>query len=237
MTENKLWPALIAARGKMPSISKTATNPHFHNRYAPLGEILSTVLPVLHSESLALSGAVREGALVVSVIHSGTGEVVESHVPLVGAPDMQKLGGAMTYAMRYGIGMLLALELDEDDDGNRASQRTAQTTPARTQPAGVGAPAPAPRQATTPKGRAKFQLCPLCGVSAVIKGKPEYGGGMLCWKKEGGCGNKFTDDLWAATKDDKPLRGVQAGYADSREADALIEGDEPPIPTDDDLPF
>lgn len=35
--------------------------------------------------------------------------------------------------------------------------------------------------------------CPKCGTEAIIKGKEEYGGGWLCWKKEGGCGAKFAE--------------------------------------------
>ena len=33
--------------------------------------------------------------------------------------------------------------------------------------------------------------CPACGHEAIIKGKEEYGGGWLCFKKRGGCGAKF----------------------------------------------
>ncbi len=36
--------------------------------------------------------------------------------------------------------------------------------------------------------------CPDCGKDAIIKGKEEYGGGWLCFKKKGGCGSKFPDD-------------------------------------------
>ncbi|HEY0078446.1 MAG TPA: hypothetical protein VGB73_07345 [Pyrinomonadaceae bacterium] len=35
------------------------------------------------------------------------------------------------------------------------------------------------------------RICPDCGQSAIIKGKEEYGGGWLCFKKKGGCGAKF----------------------------------------------
>jgi hypothetical protein len=35
--------------------------------------------------------------------------------------------------------------------------------------------------------------CPSCGLAAIIKGKEEYGGGWLCFKKKGGCGMKFAD--------------------------------------------
>lgn len=35
------------------------------------------------------------------------------------------------------------------------------------------------------------RICPECGGSFIIKGKDEYGGGWLCFKKKGGCGAKF----------------------------------------------
>lgn len=37
------------------------------------------------------------------------------------------------------------------------------------------------------------RICPKCGVAAIIKGKDEYGGGWLCFKKKEGCGAKFPD--------------------------------------------
>lgn len=37
------------------------------------------------------------------------------------------------------------------------------------------------------------RLCPACGLSAIIKGREEFGGGWLCFKKKGGCGAKFPD--------------------------------------------
>lgn len=41
--------------------------------------------------------------------------------------------------------------------------------------------------------RNQERLCPSCDQAAIIKGKEEYGGGWLCWKKNGGCGSKFPD--------------------------------------------
>jgi hypothetical protein len=38
------------------------------------------------------------------------------------------------------------------------------------------------------------RLCPKCGKDSIIKGKEEYGGGWLCYKKTGGCGEKFADN-------------------------------------------
>jgi hypothetical protein len=41
--------------------------------------------------------------------------------------------------------------------------------------------------------RKQERVCPTCEAPAVIKGKAEYGGGWLCWKKRDGCGAKFRD--------------------------------------------
>src|SRR5215210_717109 len=35
------------------------------------------------------------------------------------------------------------------------------------------------------------RICPECSQAAIIKGKEEYGGGWLCFRKKGGCGAKF----------------------------------------------
>ena len=48
--------------------------------------------------------------------------------------------------------------------------------------------------------------CPLCGLEAVIKGKAEFGGGWLCWKQKGGCGEKWPDG--AAVIEDQPVGKV-----------------------------
>jgi len=41
--------------------------------------------------------------------------------------------------------------------------------------------------------RESKRKCPACGAEAIIKGKTEYGGGWICFKKAGGCGAKWED--------------------------------------------
>lgn len=53
--------------------------------------------------------------------------------------------------------------------------------------------------------------CPECGKETIIKGKAEYGGGWLCFKKKGGCGAKFGTD-------DQAIAGQECGR---------IENDDP----------
>lgn len=50
------------------------------------------------------------------------------------------------------------------------------------------------------------RLCPKCGADAIIKGKPEFGGGWLCFGKRGGCGAKFkaTDPAMKESRAENP---------------------------------
>jgi hypothetical protein len=41
--------------------------------------------------------------------------------------------------------------------------------------------------------RESKRLCPACSQPAIIKGREEYGGGWICFKKQGGCGAKYRD--------------------------------------------
>lgn len=38
------------------------------------------------------------------------------------------------------------------------------------------------------------RICPQCGQAAIIRGKAEYGGGWLCFKRKGGCGATYAID-------------------------------------------
>lgn len=42
--------------------------------------------------------------------------------------------------------------------------------------------------------RESKRKCPACSLETIIKGKKEYGGGWVCFKKKGGCGVKYADD-------------------------------------------
>jgi hypothetical protein len=56
--------------------------------------------------------------------------------------------------------------------------------------------------------RKQERKCPQCGATAVIKGKAEFGGGWLCWKKRGGCNAKFSDG-------DQAIEGQEVGDIDN----------------------
>jgi hypothetical protein len=75
--------------------------------------------------------------------------------------------------------------------------------------------------------------CPSCGAFAMIVGKPEYGGGFVCYKKKGGCGATYPDtdprftsrgvpDGVAADNGQHP-QGILARITISAEQVALLE--------------
>lgn len=71
--------------------------------------------------------------------------------------------------------------------------------------------------------RPPMETCPNCGVQAVIKGQPQYGGGYVCWKKGGGCNSKWTDEGWEAVKhSDPPPFTVPDHVAEERRARAAL---------------
>jgi hypothetical protein len=52
------------------------------------------------------------------------------------------------------------------------------------------------------------RACPNCGQPAIIKGKAEYGGGWVCFKKKGGCGSKWPDGA-------PEIEGQEVGQVDN----------------------
>lgn len=59
------------------------------------------------------------------------------------------------------------------------------------------------------------RVCPVCGKSAIIKGKAEYGGGWLCFKKKDGCGAKFPDG-------DHSIEGQEAGQVKNPDPSDIV---------------
>lgn len=42
--------------------------------------------------------------------------------------------------------------------------------------------------------RQRSRSCPACGLETLIKGRAEYGGGWVCFRKRGGCGATYGDE-------------------------------------------
>lgn len=102
------------------SIRKDKKNPHFKNDYASLDEVLDKVKKPLNDLGLVVIQNPELGGLETIIADTESGEHITSNIPYINATDMQKLGGAITYARRYALIAMLGLE-DDDDDGQVAS--------------------------------------------------------------------------------------------------------------------
>jgi hypothetical protein len=112
------------------SIKRDKRNPHFKNEYASLNEVLDKVKPELNKMGVVIFQEPQERGLETRLVDTEDDSFVVSTVPFINPTDMQKLGGAITYARRYALVSMLALE-DEDDDGNKASHdKDKSVTPA-----------------------------------------------------------------------------------------------------------
>jgi hypothetical protein len=115
------------------TLVKDGENPHFRSSYVTLNEVLAKVKGPLNElgvvvvqkpgfDSVKRHDGIKEDTeygLIAELIDTEDGTQVSCFVPFIGATDMQKLGGAITYARRYSLIALLGLE-DADDDGSTA---------------------------------------------------------------------------------------------------------------------
>jgi hypothetical protein len=116
--------ALFLFDSEMAKISKSATNPFFKNKYAPLPEILDAIKDPLAKSGLTVKQFPEgEHSMTTLILHPSSGEWISSnYVMRPTKDDPQGEGSRITYQRRYALGACLGLNIDEDDDGNKASE-------------------------------------------------------------------------------------------------------------------
>lgn len=121
----KIATALVQFQSSVSKVSKEASNPFFKSKYASLANILDTIHKPLGDCGLVICQHPDGDALTTIVIHSESGEWMESSytMPVAKANDPQAMGSAITYARRYALGSILNLNIDDDDDGEKAMGR------------------------------------------------------------------------------------------------------------------
>ncbi len=143
--------ALAKAQSKFVAVakSKTAKVPMksggtYSYNYADLADIWDMIRKPLGEVGIAVLQpvATTENGVAVTtmLVHAGSGQTLSCKVAMpTFQAGAQGLGSAITYARRYGLGSMLGIVTDEDDDGALATH---------------DAPAPARQQApTAPAGR------------------------------------------------------------------------------------
>ena len=117
--------ALVKFQSSVSKVAKESNNPFFKSKYASLANILDTIQKPLSESGLAISQFPDANALTTIILHAESGEWMESSyvMPVAKQNDPQAMGSAMTYARRYALGSILNLNIDDDDDGEKAMGR------------------------------------------------------------------------------------------------------------------
>ena len=114
--------ALVDAIGELQNVAKTASNPYFKSKYAPLDAIIESTRAILHKHGLAISQTplfMENTAGVETTILHKAGHSTSSTL-LLPLKDLspQGVGGAITYARRYALAAVLGVASEDDLDGN-----------------------------------------------------------------------------------------------------------------------
>ncbi len=116
--------ALCKFQGAVEKIKKTATNPFFHSTYANLADILDVIRQPLSDAGLSFVQFPKgQCELETMLMHSSGEWMSETYEMKPTKNDPQGLGSVITYQRRYALGAILGLNIDEDDDGNKASEK------------------------------------------------------------------------------------------------------------------
>lgn len=191
---SKAQSAFEAAMRDHKAKVETKTGGSYEFSYADFAAYVESCRAALGANGLSfLQEATRkelEVSVITRLVHC-SGQWVETEplsVPLIpdsrGAITAQIVGSGVTYCKRYSLSALLGLASEFDDDGNAACGNHAEI-----------------------ERRAALPACPECGHNhSVIVGKPEYGGGMVCFKKKGGCGHNWHPEAEPAAEPPKETK-------------------------------
>jgi len=123
--ELNIYERLAMVRDMVGAVKKTAKNPFFKSNYADLNSVMDTLAPALVECNLIYVQYANRvdgvDVLTTELVNiANPSEKILSHTHLIiPSADMQKFGGAITYARRYALVSMFGLEAI-DDDGNVA---------------------------------------------------------------------------------------------------------------------
>lgn len=171
-TMAKAAAAFVAAQAQFRHAKLTAVNPHFKSKYAPFSEVMDAVRGPLTAQGFAILQTVTEAdsvafGLTTTLLHT-SGEWLAGTVRMPMPDTAQQVGGALTYARRYGLAALCGVVADDDDDGETATApsraaakpaaKPATPTPSAQAPSAPAKSAPKAADAPVPDPE-----CPACG--------------------------------------------------------------------------
>ncbi len=111
--------ALLIFQMKVDKVGKDATNPFFKSKYASLSNIQDAILIPLNESGLSYMQFPDGQHGLTTIIMHESGEWLQSTYTMRPVKDdPQGIGSSITYQKRYALAGALALNIDDDDDGN-----------------------------------------------------------------------------------------------------------------------
>jgi hypothetical protein len=121
--------ALCKFQGAVETIKKTETNPFFKSKYASLADILNVIREPLTDNGISFVQFPKgKYGLETMLLHVSGEWLSESFEMEPTKKDPQGAGSVITYQRRYALGAILGLNIDIDDDANKASEEEKITT-------------------------------------------------------------------------------------------------------------
>lgn len=120
---NELAKALCKFQSDVPSISKDSVNPFFKSKYASLHSILKAIKePLIKNKLSCVQLPVDNYGMTTIVMHESGQWLEETYFMKPTKDTPQEAGSVITYQRRYALGAIFCLDIDEDDDANKASE-------------------------------------------------------------------------------------------------------------------
>jgi len=129
---NEIIKALNGVNAEISNPKNTAENPFFKSKYAPLGDILNMVRPILQKHGLVIIQNVCTDERFVSIetgLYHVSGQYIISDKLQMSAEKAtaQGQGSAITYGRRYQVSAFLNIASEDDDDANHVSSDKKET--------------------------------------------------------------------------------------------------------------
>lgn len=181
-----LFEKLLIIQEKLEAVMKDSTNPFYKSSYASLKAHYSVAKPLLLSYRLFVrhEGRYIDGVFnMVTVISDEGGECIECPIPVIATKleateqgkkeaidDPQAQGSSITYARRYGLSCILAMETEDDDGNNGSGKKVIETVHIPYTPTKI--PDLAQKAMDILQTTVASDICPLCESQIVLrKGK------------------------------------------------------------------
>jgi len=115
--------ALNQFQRDVDTIRKTEVNPFFKSKYASLADILNVIREPLAENGLSFVQFPKgKYGLETMLMHISGEWLSESYEMEPSKHDPQGAGSVITYQRRYALGAILGLNIDVDDDANKACE-------------------------------------------------------------------------------------------------------------------